>query len=127
MFAARRLAIARPLAFRPAASASAPFHSSAPLLVKVGDKIPDVELMEGSPGNKVSISKELKGKGLIIGKLSTKKQWPYKLLQPLGKSSDCGCFQECPPHSHQRARRATSLDTLSQISSKKLVRFLSCR
>jgi 2-Cys peroxiredoxin 5 len=37
------------------------------VFVKVGDKIPDVELMEGSPGNKVSIAKELKGKGLIIG------------------------------------------------------------
>ena len=28
---------------------------------------PNVELMEGSPGNKVSIADELKGKGLIIG------------------------------------------------------------
>ncbi|KAH0159496.1 hypothetical protein KCU86_g19639, partial [Aureobasidium melanogenum] len=43
------------------------FHASAPIMVKVGDSIPDIELMEDSPGNKVSIPKLLKGKGLIIG------------------------------------------------------------
>ena len=43
------------------------FHASAAALVKVGDAIPDVELVEDSPGNKVSIAKELKGKGVIIG------------------------------------------------------------
>lgn len=36
-------------------------------MVKVGDKIPDIELMEGSPGNTVSLAKELGQKGLIIG------------------------------------------------------------
>ena len=36
-------------------------------MVKVGDPIPSVELVEGSPGNKVNLAKELKGKGLIIG------------------------------------------------------------
>ena len=65
MFAARRLASARPVLFRPQLVSG--FHSTAPAFVKVGDKIPDVELMEGSPGNKVSIAKELKGNGLIIG------------------------------------------------------------
>ncbi|KAF2108683.1 AhpC/TSA family protein [Lophiotrema nucula] len=64
MFAARRLQAARP-AFR--RLAAAPFHSTAPALVSVGDKIPDVELHEGSPGNKVNLAKELKGRGLIIG------------------------------------------------------------
>lgn len=43
------------------------FHASAPIMVKVGDSIPDIELMEDSPGNKVSIAKSLTGKGLIIG------------------------------------------------------------
>ena len=43
------------------------FHASAPALVKVGDTIPNVELVEDSPGNKVSIANELKGKGVIIG------------------------------------------------------------
>lgn len=43
------------------------FHASAPAFVQVGDAIPDVELVEDSPGNKVSIAKELKGKGVIIG------------------------------------------------------------
>ena len=35
-------------------------------MVKVGDSIPDIELVEGNPGNKVNLSKEL-GSGLIIG------------------------------------------------------------
>lgn len=44
------------------------FHSSAPALVKVGDSIPNVELVEGSPGNKVNISEELKGgRGIVLG------------------------------------------------------------
>ncbi|KAI5793891.1 AhpC/TSA family protein [Peziza echinospora] len=43
------------------------FHSSPRPLIKVGDAIPDVEVQEGSPGNKLSIAKELKGKALIIG------------------------------------------------------------
>ncbi|KAJ4411868.1 hypothetical protein N0V91_001005 [Didymella pomorum] len=62
MFAARQLSLARPIAGRRL------FHATAPTLVKVGDKLPNVELMENSPGNKVNIAEELKsGKGLIIG------------------------------------------------------------
>ncbi|ORY07271.1 AhpC/TSA family protein [Clohesyomyces aquaticus] len=64
MFAARGVALTRPLAARLAS----PFHSSAPAFVQVGDKLPQVDLMEGSPGNKVNLAQELsKGKGLIIG------------------------------------------------------------
>lgn len=71
MFAARR-SLAQPWVARqattllPQASARK-FHSSTRGLVNVGDAVPDAELMEGSPGNKVSISNVLKGKGLIIG------------------------------------------------------------
>ncbi|KAL9138366.1 MAG: hypothetical protein Q9175_000406 [Cornicularia normoerica] len=37
-------------------------------MVKVGDSIPNVDLVEGSPGDKVNLSKELaSSKGLIIG------------------------------------------------------------
>jgi hypothetical protein len=37
-------------------------------MVKAGDSIPAVELVEKSPGNKVSLAKELaSGKGLIVG------------------------------------------------------------
>ena len=43
------------------------FHASAAAFVKVGDAIPDVQLVEDSPGNKVSIARELKGRGLIVG------------------------------------------------------------
>jgi len=42
------------------------FHSSAAAMVKVGDSIPDIDLYEKNPGDKVNLSKEL-GSGLIIG------------------------------------------------------------
>ncbi|KAF4535711.1 Tsa family protein [Lasiodiplodia theobromae] len=64
MLAARRIPAALPRLVRPRA---AQFHASARACVRVGDAVPDVELMEASPGNKLSIAKELKGKGLIIG------------------------------------------------------------
>lgn len=35
--------------------------------MQVGDALPNVELMENSPGNKVNLSQELKGKGVVIG------------------------------------------------------------
>ncbi|KAK5687706.1 hypothetical protein LTS10_001846 [Elasticomyces elasticus] len=64
MFPARR-------AFRAAPALSASplrsYHATRSMLVQINDAIPDVELMENSPGNKVSIAKELKGKGVIIG------------------------------------------------------------
>lgn len=62
MLAARRIPAA--LA-RPACPLAAHFHASARAFVRVGDAVPDVELMEASPGNKISIAKELKGKGLV--------------------------------------------------------------
>ena len=43
------------------------FHTTTAKMVKVGDSIPSVELVEGTPGNKVNLANELKGKGLIIG------------------------------------------------------------
>ena len=44
------------------------FHGSARAFIKVGDPIPDVNvLVEKSPGNKVKLSEQLTGKGLIIG------------------------------------------------------------
>lgn len=37
-------------------------------MVKVGDSIPNVELVEGAPDKKVNIAKELaSGKGVIVG------------------------------------------------------------
>jgi len=50
-----------------AAAPARTFRASPVASVKVGDAIPDVELVESSPGNKVSIARELKGRGLIIG------------------------------------------------------------
>ncbi|PGH26580.1 hypothetical protein AJ80_01709 [Polytolypa hystricis UAMH7299] len=67
MFATRRLTttIARTAAVQPAAF----FHSTRPAFVKVGDAIPNLEVLaENSPGNNVNLAKELgTGKGLIIG------------------------------------------------------------
>ncbi|KAL8768448.1 MAG: hypothetical protein Q9209_005354 [Squamulea sp. 1 TL-2023] len=45
------------------------FSTTRPAFVNVGDRIPDIDLVEGSPGNKVNLAKELQGKGLVIGKL----------------------------------------------------------
>lgn len=45
------------------------FHSTPRAFVKVGDPVPDLDvLVEGSPGNKVNLATEFeKGDGLIIG------------------------------------------------------------
>ncbi|KAL8695359.1 MAG: hypothetical protein Q9218_000118 [Villophora microphyllina] len=43
------------------------FSTTGPAFVNIGDRIPDIDLVEGSPGNKVNLANELKGKGLIIG------------------------------------------------------------
>ncbi len=71
MFATRqfsRLRLPRSIpVFLSAPPPSRNFHASRVNSVQVNDAIPNVDLMETSPGNKVSIAKELKGKGLIIG------------------------------------------------------------
>jgi len=44
------------------------FHSSSRAFIKVGDKLPNLDvLVENSPGNKVDLSEFTKGKALIIG------------------------------------------------------------
>jgi len=53
------------------------FHSSPAIMVKVGDSIPSVELMEGSPGNKIDLAKTLTGKGLIIGVPAAFSAWNF--------------------------------------------------
>lgn len=43
-------------------------HASPPAFVKVGDKLPSTDLVEGSPGNKVNLAQELNsGRGVVIG------------------------------------------------------------
>jgi 2-Cys peroxiredoxin 5 len=63
-YAARRLALnaTRRLTARS-------FHTTPRAFVKVGDAIPDLNvLVEGSPGNKINMADELSiGKSLIIG------------------------------------------------------------
>lgn len=44
-----------------------PFSSSPAIMVKAGDPIPAVDLVEDSPGNFVNLRKQLTGDGLIIG------------------------------------------------------------
>lgn len=65
--AARRAFAAVPRSSVAQLSVGRTFTSSSAAFVKRGDAVPDVELFEDSPGNKVSIAKVLKGKGLIIG------------------------------------------------------------
>lgn len=60
MFATRRFVSLAPRAARG-------FQSSARASVQVGDAIPNIDLVETSPGNKVNIAKELQGKGVIVG------------------------------------------------------------
>lgn len=43
------------------------FHLTTVNMVKAGDSIPSIELFETTPATKVDLSKELTGKGLIIG------------------------------------------------------------
>lgn len=44
------------------------FHSSIANMVKAGDSIPNVELVEGAPDKKVNLAKELAtGKGVVVG------------------------------------------------------------
>jgi 2-Cys peroxiredoxin 5 len=60
-FALRRLALG-------ASRTSRAFHSSSRAFIKVGDKLPNLDvLVENSPGNKVNLSETIKGKALIIG------------------------------------------------------------
>jgi 2-Cys peroxiredoxin 5 len=62
--ALRLAAAARPLHRACARS----FHATTRAQVSVGDRLPDVDLMETSPGNKVNLARELAhGKALIIG------------------------------------------------------------
>ena len=64
MFAVRRFAARIPAA----RTQTALFHKTAPAFVQKGDAIPELEVLtEDSPGNKINLAKELKGKGIIIG------------------------------------------------------------
>ncbi len=59
------------------------FATTTARMVKVGDKIPDVDLHESSPGDKVNLSKELTGKGLIIGvPAAFSRSWSWSLSFP---------------------------------------------
>lgn len=67
-----RLALRRgPSAFSPASASFAArrFHATPRAFVKVGESIPDVEvLQEGSPGNKVNLAREFEAaNGVIVG------------------------------------------------------------
>ena len=60
------------------------FITTRPAFVSVGDTIPSIDLVEGSPGNKVNLAKELSGKGIVIGvpaAFSTCFSVPYSYVQ----------------------------------------------
>ena len=77
------------------------FQTSARQLVQIGDAIPHVELLENSPGNKVSIAKELKGRGLIIGVPAAFSKLPrnisHKRLWFLNKCTGPSCSEKHVP------------------------------
>lgn len=58
------------------------FSTTSPAFVNRGDAIPDLDLVEGSPGNKVNLAKELKGKGLIIGVPAAFSTYIFKIPGP---------------------------------------------
>ncbi|KAI1807455.1 AhpC/TSA family protein [Daldinia bambusicola] len=66
------MSMAAAAAARPAAPVSSParaFHATARAFIKVGEPIPDLEVLhEGSPGNKVNLAKEFEtANGVIVG------------------------------------------------------------
>ncbi|KAL8794534.1 MAG: hypothetical protein Q9195_002869 [Heterodermia aff. obscurata] len=66
MTSSSRRSLARFVASSPVRSR--PFRTTSPALVAVNDRVPDLDLVEDSPGNKVNLSQELAhGQGLIIG------------------------------------------------------------
>ncbi|KAI9772078.1 MAG: hypothetical protein M1840_001366 [Geoglossum simile] len=69
IFAIRTIRTLRPVANRAGLTQRSSFHSSPSVFVRVGDRIPDTDvLVEGSPGNKINLAQEIRGKrSLIIG------------------------------------------------------------
>jgi len=61
-------------------------------MVKVGDSIPSIELVEGKPDVKVDLSKEL-GSGLIIGVPAAFSMWSSSQSSPLMPL--CPSFSNC--------------------------------
>jgi hypothetical protein len=96
MFAARRLTTAIP---RAAGVQSAFFHSTRPAFVKIGDAVPDLDvLVENSPGNKVNLATELQGKGVIVGVPAAFSMSALCVCLLVGMNSDCcafGCTCSC--------------------------------
>jgi hypothetical protein len=115
MFAtARRL----PLALARPAAARRLFHASAPALVQVGDKLPNVDLMENSPGNKVNLATELKsGKGVIIGENNPALEADAVAATENPQLIIC-CEQAFQLPFHLHAPRTTSPDTSTRPSSR---------
>jgi hypothetical protein len=111
MFAAARI-----LPVTRAAAGRRLFHASAPALVKVGDRLPDVELVEGSPGNKVNLAKELTGKGLIIGMCHVRNPYP-------GSSLTVYRAQAFPRLSLPRVPKTTSLVMSTRPNSRMPARY----
>ena len=79
---------ALPTLFRTAARPSRAFHGSARAFINVGDKIPDLDvLVENSPGNKVKLSEQMTGKGLIIGVPAAFSKFPSHQIEALCAAS----------------------------------------
>lgn len=82
--ALRRFAL---IAARPTRS----FHSSSRAFIKVGDKIPALDvLVENSPGNKVNLAEQItSGKALIIGVPAAFSKYEVLHLKLFHNSFEC--------------------------------------
>ena len=103
MFASRRVA--------QLGQRQAQFHATSRAFVKVGDAVPDLEVLtEGSPGNKVNLAKELDNKhGIIIGVPAA-----FSMYIPSSSSRELMIQKALP------VPRSISQATLSMRSSKTL-------
>ena len=77
------------------------FTTSLLKMVKAGDSLPNVDLTEGSPGNKVNLHSSLTGKGLIIGVPAAFSEFNFTIFMPLTASlgfSNATCYAAQQPH-----------------------------
>lgn len=92
------------------------FHATTAKMVKVGDSIPSVDLVESNPGDKVNLAKVMKGKGLIIGvpaafSRSTGSTMHFNPVHQLQSSAKASANKLKAPRAQQLTSPATSRAT----------------
>jgi len=87
--ALRRFALA-------AAQPTRSFHSSSRVLIKLGNKLPQLDgvLVESSPGNKIDTSELSTGKALLIGVPAAFSKLLHYLINELSASFSLGTMKD---------------------------------